>query len=108
VALAGVVHVPYSPVLLLTLPGEMALTAFMLTAFGLMLASRIKQVESFQVVMQLFVLPMFFLAGAIFPLTGLPRWLAALTKIDPLAYAVDPMRRAVFAHVAARQRSPRH
>jgi ABC-2 type transport system permease protein len=99
VALAGVVHVPYSPVLLLTLLGEMALTAFMLTAFGLMLASRIKQVESFQVVMQLFVLPMFFLAGAIFPLTGLPPWLAALTKIDPLAYAVDPMRRAVFAHV---------
>ena len=68
-ALAGVVHVPYSPVLLLTLLVEMALVAFMLTAFGLALASRIKQVESFQVVMQLFVLPMFFLAGAIFPLT---------------------------------------
>jgi ABC-2 type transport system permease protein len=99
-ALAGVVHVPYSPVLLLTLLGEMALVAFMLTAFGLALASRIKQVESFQVVMQLFVLPMFFLAGAFFPLTGLPLWLATLTKIDPLAYAVDPMRRAVFAHVA--------
>jgi ABC-2 type transport system permease protein len=98
-ALAGVVHVPYSPVLLLTLLGEMALLAFMLTAFGLALASRIKQVESFQVVMQLFVLPMFFLAGAIFPLTGLPIWLATLTKIDPLAYAVDPMRRAVFAHI---------
>ncbi len=98
-ALAGVVHVPYSPVLMLTLLGEMAIVAFMLTAFGLALASRIKQVESFQVVMQLFVLPMFFLAGAIFPLTGLPLWLATLTKIDPLAYAVDPMRRAVFAHI---------
>jgi ABC-2 type transport system permease protein len=99
-SLAGVVHVPYSPDLMLTLLGEMALAAFMLTAFGLMLASRIKQVESFQVVMQLFVLPMFFLAGAIFPLTGLSGWLSALTKIDPLTYAVDPMRRAVFAHVA--------
>jgi ABC-2 type transport system permease protein len=99
-ALAGVVHVPYSPILILTLLGEMALAAFMLTSFGLMLASRIKQVESFQVVMQLFVLPMFFLAGAVFPLTGLPRWLSALTKIDPLAYAVDPMRRAVFARAS--------
>jgi ABC-2 type transport system permease protein len=98
-ALAGVVHVPYSPLLMLTLLGEMALVAFMLTALGLMLASRIKQVESFQVVMQLFVLPMFFLAGAIFPLTGLPFWLSALTKIDPLAYAITPMRNAVFAHV---------
>jgi len=99
-ALAGVVHVPYSPILMLTLLGEMALAAFMLTSLGLMLASRIKQVESFQVVMQLFVLPMFFLAGAIFPLTGLPLWLAALTKIDPLAYAITPMRTAVFSHVA--------
>jgi ABC-2 type transport system permease protein len=97
--LAGLVHVPYSPLLMLTLLGEMALAAFMLTSFGLMLASRIEQVESFQVVMQLFVLPMFFLAGAIFPLTGLPTWLTALTKIDPLAYVVDPMRRAVFSHV---------
>ena len=99
-ALAGVVHVPYSPVLMLTLLGEMALAAFMLTSLGLMLASRIKQVESFQVVMQLFVLPMFFLAGAIFPLTGLPLWLAALTKVDPLAYVITPMRTAVFSHVA--------
>jgi ABC-2 type transport system permease protein len=99
-ALAGVVHVPYSPILMLTLLGEMALAAFMLTSLGLMLASRIKQVESFQVVMQLFVLPMFFLAGAIFPLTGLPLWLAALTKIDPLAYVITPMRAAVFSHVA--------
>jgi ABC-2 type transport system permease protein len=99
-ALAGVVHVPYSPVLMLTLLGEMALAAFMLTSLGLMLASRIKQVESFQVVMQLFVLPMFFLAGAIFPLTGLPLWLAALTKIDPLAYVITPMRTTVFSHVA--------
>jgi ABC-2 type transport system permease protein len=99
-ALAGTVHVPYSPVLLLTLLGEMALAAFMLTSFGLMLASRIRSVESFQVVMQLFVLPMFFLAGAVFPLTGLPGWLAVLTRFDPLAYAVGPMRHAVFAHVS--------
>ena len=100
-ALAGVVHVPYSPILMLAAVLEMALAAFMLTAFGLMLASRIKQVESFQVVMQFFVLPMFFLAGALFPLSGLATLALALNaKIDPLAYAVDPMRRAVFAHVA--------
>ena len=85
---------------MLTLLGEMALAAFMLTSLGLMLAGRMKQVESFQVVMQLFVLPMFFLSGAVFPLTGLPLWLAALTKIDPLTYVVDPMRPAVFSHVA--------
>ncbi len=99
-ALAGLVHVPYAPLLLLTLVAEMALTAFALTAFGVLLASRMQQVESFQVVMQFFVLPMFFLSGAVFPLSRLPGWLQVLTRLDPLTYAVDPMRRAVFAYVS--------
>src|SRR5450756_86901 len=100
-ALAGLVHVPYSPVLLLTLLGVMALSAFALTALGIVLASRMQRVESFGVVVQFFVMPMFLLSGALFPLTGLPTWLQVLTRLDPLTYAVDPMRRAVFSHVAA-------
>lgn len=100
-ALAGLVHVPYAPVMLVELILEMALTSFALTAFGVLLASRMQQVQSFQVVMQFFVLPMFFLSGAVFPLNRLPAWLAVLTKIDPLTYAVDPMRRTVFAFVSA-------
>lgn len=99
-ALAGLVHVPYSPLLLLTLIVEMVLAAFMITATGMMLASRIGQVETFQPVVQFFIMPMFFLSGAMFPLSGIPRWLLVLTKIDPLTYAVDPMRRAIFAHIS--------
>jgi ABC-2 type transport system permease protein len=97
--LAGAVHVPYSPSLLIVLVLELLLVAMALTAFGVMAASRIDQVESFQVVMQFFVLPMFFLSGAVFPLADLPTWLKALTVIDPLTYGVDPMRRAVFSHL---------
>ena len=99
--LAGLVHVPYNPELLGLLVVEMALAALALTAVGTLIASRIARIESFQVVIQFLVLPMFFLSGALFPLTNLPRWLTALTLVDPLSYAVDPMRRAVFAHVAA-------
>jgi len=99
--LAGLVHVPYSPVMIITITAEMALVAFALTAFGAMIASRMQQVESFQVVMQLFVMPLFFLSGAVFPITSLPGWLSVLTKIDPLTYAVDAMRRVVFEHVHA-------
>jgi len=97
--LAGLVGVPYAPFLFLTLLGEMILLAFALTAFGVLVASRMSQIESFQAVIQFLVMPMFFLSGAIFPPSGLPEWLAVLTKLDPLSYAVDPMRRAVFAHV---------
>ncbi len=97
--LGPLVDVPYNLVLIMEMLALMALCAVMLTSIGVVAASRMQQVESFQVVMQLFVLPMFFLAGAVFPLTGLPTWLSVLTKIDPLAYIVDPMRRAVFAHI---------
>ena len=99
-ALAGVAHVPYDPVLLLVLVGELLLLSFTLTAFGVMMAARIKQIQAFMALTQLFVLPLFFLSGALYPLNGLPPWLTVLTRIDPLTYIVDPMRHAVFAHLA--------
>ena len=98
-ALAGVAHVPYDPVLLLTLVGELLLLSFTLTAFGVMMAARIKQIQAFMALTQLFVLPLFFLSGALYPLNGLPAWLTVLTRIDPLTYIVDPMRHAVFDHL---------
>jgi ABC-2 type transport system permease protein len=99
-ALAGAVGIPYAPVMLFELVGIMALVAFSLTAFGVLLASRIQQMQSFSVVVQFFVMPMFFLSGAMFPLSGLPSWLQALTKLDPLTYAVDPIRRVVFSQLS--------
>jgi len=68
IALAGLVGVPYAPTLILAVLGLQILLAFMLTAFGLVVAARVTQ-------------------------------LTALNRVDPLTYAVDPMRRAVFAHL---------
>ena len=50
-------------------------------------------------VMQMAIMPMFFLSGAMFSVANLPQWLAVLNRLDPLTYAVEPMRRAVFAHL---------
>jgi ABC-2 type transport system permease protein len=99
-ALAGVAHVPYNPVLLLTLVGELLLLSFTLTAFGVMMAARIKQIQAFMALTQMVVLPLFFLSGALYPLNGLPAWLTVLTRIDPITYIVDPMRHAVFDHLS--------
>jgi ABC-2 type transport system permease protein len=99
-ALAGVAHVPYNPVLLLTLVGELLLLSFTLTAFGVMMAARIKQIQAFMALTQMVVMPLFFLSGALYPLNGLPNWLTVLTRIDPLTYIVDPMRHAVFDHLS--------
>jgi ABC-2 type transport system permease protein len=99
IALAGAVHVPYDPLLILGVFGLQLLLAFSITAFGVMVAARIKQMQSFMGVMQMIVMPMFFISGALFPVSNLPGWLAFLNRIDPLAYAVDPMRRLVFSHL---------
>ncbi|MGN9788757.1 ABC transporter permease [Nonomuraea sp. ZG12] len=96
-AMAGLVGVPYSPVLMLTLLGEMFLAAFTITAFGVMLAARMKNMQTFFGLMQMAIMPMMFLSGAMFPLANLPSWLHVLTVVNPMTYAVDPMRQAVFA-----------
>jgi ABC-2 type transport system permease protein len=97
IALAGLVKVPYTPLLILGIFALQLLLAFAITAFGVMIAVRIKQMQSFMGVMQMIVMPMFFISGALFPVAGLPRWLTVLNRLDPLTYAVDPMRRLVFA-----------
>ncbi|GAA1308650.1 transport permease protein [Planotetraspora silvatica] len=98
-ALAGLVGVPYSPILLVTLLGEMFLAAFSITAFGVLLAARMRNMQSFFGVMQMAIMPMMFLSGAMFPLANLPSWLHVLTTVNPLTYAVDPMRQAVFGRL---------
>ena len=98
-ALAGLADVPYNPVLMLTLVGELFLLAFTLTSFGVMMAARITQFQAFMALTQMLVLPLFFLSGALYPLRGLPAWLSILTRIDPLTYVVGPMRHAVFTHL---------
>jgi ABC-2 type transport system permease protein len=97
--LAGAVGVPYSPSLMLELIGSMLILSFALTALGVAAAARMRNIQTFFGLMQVVVMPMFFLSGALYPLNSLPGWLRALTRIDPITYAVDPMRRLVFDHL---------
>jgi ABC-2 type transport system permease protein len=99
ILLGPLVGVPYRVTLILGIFGLQLLLAFSICAFGVMIAVRIKQMQSFFGVMQMIVMPMYFLSGALFPVVGLPTWLAILNRIDPLTYAVDPMRRLVFSHL---------
>ncbi len=99
-ALAGLAHVPYNPILILTVIGELLLLSFTLTAFGVMMAARITQIQAFMALTQMLVMPLFFLSGALYPLRALPAWLTVLTRFDPLTYAVYPMRDAVFSHLS--------
>jgi ABC-2 type transport system permease protein len=99
IAIAGLVDVPYVPVMLLEVFALQLLLAFSITAFGVMAAARVSQMQSFMALTQMVILPLFFISGALFPVSGLPTWLAVLNRFDPLTYAVEPMRRVVFAHL---------
>ncbi len=107
ILLAPLVEVPYGLSWILEVFAIQVLLAFTITTFGVMVAARVSQMQSFMALMQMAIMPMFFLSGALFPVTGLPQWLAVLNRIDPLTYAVDPIRKVVFGHIeiseAARQ-----
>jgi ABC-2 type transport system permease protein len=70
----------------------MFLIASLFSALGITVASFVRDMQGFQLVMNFLVMPMFFLSGALFPLTNIPLLLRALASIDPLSYGVDGMR----------------
>jgi ABC-2 type transport system permease protein len=73
----------------------MVLVAVMFTALGTAIASVLSDFQGFQLVMNFLVMPIFFLSGALFPLTGLPKALEIVAKLDPLTYGIDGLRGAL-------------
>ena len=108
--LGPLVGIRLTPWLVIEMIALELLMAAAMTTFDLSVATRIQKMESFQAVMQMLMMPMLFLSGALFPLSGIPEWLTVLTRLNPLTYAVAPLRQAVFAvqhmSAAARARFP--
>jgi ABC-2 type transport system permease protein len=73
----------------------MVLTAILFTALGTAIASVLEDMQGFQLIMNFLIMPLFFLSGAIFPLTDLPPVLKVIVSLDPLSYGVDGMRAAL-------------
>lgn len=63
-----------------------------LVAVGIAIASLVQEVETFQLIMNLLVMPLFFLSNALFPMSQMPGWLSALSQLNPISYAVDGLR----------------
>ncbi|WEH16163.1 ABC transporter permease [Streptomyces sp. VNUA24] len=93
-SVGGIASISYTPMLLLVLL-EMLLVSLMFTSFGLLAAVTIKQVDTFQIVVNLSMMPLMFFSGAMFPPNGLPGWLDAVVKLNPLTYGVDAVRRTL-------------
>lgn len=70
----------------------MAVLALALACFGSGIASIVNDFQGFQAINQFIVLPLYFLSGAIYPLTGVPTLLKVIASVNPLSYAIDALR----------------
>lgn len=78
-----------------------ALVSFMLTGLGVALGSRLRSVESFQMLSQVAIFPAMFLSGIFFPINNVPAWMDVLVKINPVTYAVAPIREIALSEQLA-------
>ncbi|MDF5752456.1 ABC transporter permease [Spongiactinospora sp. TRM90649] len=101
-ALAGVADVPYHPALLAKLVIELGLIAFTMTALVTLLAVTVTRAQTLHAALGLTLTPMIFLSGALFPMSGLPSWLAAPARADPLTYVVEPLRQTIAPYLETR------
>jgi len=93
---APLIGVAVTPLMLAQLIPVMFLIAFSITSLGVAVAVRMKSMEGFQMVMQFVMMPMIFVSGALFPMRNLPAWMDFLVKINPVTYAIDPLRQIIF------------
>lgn len=93
---APLVGLSVPPLRILAVAPILVLFAVSINLLGIALASRIETMQGFMFVMNFITLPLFFLSGAVFPLTQVPGWLRALAYLDPATYAVDAIRRILI------------
>lgn len=73
----------------------MLLVSLLFTLIGTGIASVLDDMHAFPIIMNFVIMPLFFLSGAFFPLSGLPKGIALISYANPLTYGVDGIRGAL-------------
>lgn len=94
--LAGV-HVGLAALPLIVL--TVFLVSFALTALGFAIAWPMDSTSAFHAIINLFLIPLWLLSGALFPLSGASGWLKIVMRINPLTYGVEALRALLYPHV---------
>jgi len=93
------VHIGFSDFLLVVV--SVFLMAFALTALGFTLAWRMESAQAFHAIVNLFLIPLWLLSGALFPVAGASGWMRWVMRLNPLTYGLDVLRTALFPATAA-------
>jgi ABC-2 type transport system permease protein len=97
IALAPFIGVGLSLVVALEMLAVCFLISLAITGLGVFIAVPMRSMQGFQMVMNFLVMPLYFLSGAMFPVSSAPTWMRILMTIDPLTYGVDGLRIIVFS-----------
>lgn len=81
-----------TPVLLPLFVVAMFLISLLFTALGIAIATQLEDTQSFPLIINFVIFPLFFLSGALFPLKNLPLGLEIAVTLNPLTYGVDALR----------------
>ena len=76
-------------------------TSFGLTGLGFIFAWRLDSTQGFHAIMNLFLMPLWLLSGALFPFEGVPKWLEWVMIVNPLTYAVSGLHIGFFGHFSS-------
>ena len=100
-ALLPALELRTDPLALLAALGLLLAMSFALTSLGFAIAWSLESTQGFHAIMNLFLIPMWLLSGAFFPLDGAPVWLHAVMRLNPLTYGVAALRRALGGGAAS-------
>ncbi|MCX6798491.1 MAG: ABC transporter permease [Candidatus Diapherotrites archaeon] len=76
----------------------MFLISIMFVSLGIAIASTLQDMHGFQLIMNFMIMPLFFLSGALFPLSSAPEPLRIISMLDPLTYGVNGLRFILLGH----------
>jgi len=99
--LAPIVNVPINLGTVLALLPLLLILSLALSGLGLLIGSRMRSQQGFQIVMQLVIFPMMFLSGIFFPISGVATWLEVLSKLNPVTYGIDAIRQVFLGSQVA-------
>ena len=88
------VHIGFGSFVLIAI--TVFLVSFALTALGFVIAWPMDSTQAFHAIINLFLIPLWLLSGALFPLSGASGWLRLLMRINPLTYGVEALRQLLY------------
>ena len=97
ICMAPIAHISLSVMVVIEMLVLSFLISFAITSFFVAVASKMESMQSFQVIMNFVVMPIYFLSGAMFPMSSAPAWMKTLMALNPLTYGVDAFRNVIFS-----------